>query len=74
MKATKLAVQGGTGEGIAPPTGTSLARATAATLSVPEKLTQPCIVRPGSINGPKQRGGDPTPGQRTPQSKRPGSM
>jgi hypothetical protein len=42
-------------------------------LAVPEKLTQPCIALPGSINAPGQRGGDPTPGQRTPQSKGPGS-
>jgi hypothetical protein len=73
MKAAKRAVQGGTGEGIAPLTGASRVRVTAATLSVPEKLTQPCIVRPGSTNTPKQTGGDPTPGQRTPQPKRPGS-
>ena len=73
MKATKLAVQGGTGDGIAPLTGnTSLMSLTAATLSVPEKLTQPCIVLPGSTATPKQTGGDPTPGQSTPQSKGPG--
>ncbi len=73
MKAAKLAVQGGTGDGIAPVNGTFLKRLTAATLAVPEKLTQPCIALPGSINAPGQRGGDPTPGQRTPQSKGPGS-
>jgi hypothetical protein len=71
-KAARLAVQPGTGEGIAPLTGTSRTRATAATLWVPEKLTQPCIMRPGSTNTPKQRGGDPTPGQKSPQSKGPG--
>ena len=72
MNAAKLAVHGGTGDGIAPLTGTLLKRLTAATLAVPEKLTQPCIALPGSINGPGQTGGDPTPGQRTPQSKGPG--
>ena len=72
MKATKLAVQGGTGDGIASLTGTSRVRVTAATLSVPEKLTQPCIVRPGSTNT-EHRSGEPTPGQRTPHSKGPGS-
>lgn len=68
--AAKLAVQGGTGDGIAPLTVyTARRRATAATLSVPEKLTQPCIVLPGSTKTPRQTGGDPTPGQRTAQSK-----
>jgi hypothetical protein len=72
MKAAKLAVHGGTGDGIASLTrNTSRRRATAATLSVPEKLTQPCIVLPGSTITPKQTSGDPTPGQRLPQ-KRPG--
>ena len=72
MKAAKLAVQGGTGDGIASLIGnTSRRRATAATLSVPEKLTQPCIVLPGSTNTPKQIAGDPPPGQKPPQ-KRPG--
>jgi hypothetical protein len=71
MNAAKLALHGGTGDGIA--TGnTSLKRLTAATLSVPEKLTQPCIALPGGINAPGHRSGDSTPGQRTPQSKDPG--
>jgi hypothetical protein len=71
MKAAKLAVQDGTGDGIAPLTGnTSRRRTTAATLTVPEKLTQPCIVLPGSRNTPKQIGGV-VPGQKPPQ-KRPG--
>jgi len=48
--------------------------AMAATLSVPTKLAQPCIARPGRIIGPKQRGGDPTPGQRSPHWKGSGSM
>ncbi len=48
--------------------------ATAATLSVPMKLTQPCIRVPGWLNEPGQAGAGPTPGQRMPQPKVPGSM
>jgi hypothetical protein len=72
MKAATLAVQGGTSDRIIMRVGTLL-RVTAATLSVPEKLTQPCIARPGAKSKPAQSRGDPTPGQTTPQSKEPGS-
>ena len=74
MKATTLAFQGGTAEGMAPLAGRSRASSMAATLSVPEKLTQPCIVCWGN-NPPRQTcgAGDMTPGQRTPHSKGPAS-
>jgi hypothetical protein len=49
-------------------------RAMAATLSVPTKLAHPCMADPARMKAPKQIGGEPTPGQRSAQSKVPGSM
>ncbi len=48
-------------------------RPTAATRSVPKKLTQPCIAVPGIWIAPAQTNGELAPGQKTPHVNAPGT-